>query len=176
MVLGISQTLPEFKANAYVRGASDVQKISNAELKDKWIVIFFYPRDFTFVCPTEIQAFAKLSKEFEREGSTVIGVSTDSYYSHKAWFESDEKLKDVNFPVIADTTHEIAKAFGVLKESEGEAFRGTFIIDTNGVVRHAVVNDMGIGRSVEETLRTLQALRTGKLCPVEWKPGQTTLD
>ncbi len=138
------------------------------------VVLFFYPRDFTFVCPTEIRSFSALETEFELEDAVIIGASTDSFYSHKAWFETDPRLRDVGFPVIADTAHRMSRAFGVLVE-DGAALRATFIIDPEGIVRHACVTDSNVGRSADETLRVLQALRTGELCPAGWRPGQPTL-
>jgi lipoyl-dependent peroxiredoxin subunit C len=137
-------------------------------------VLFFYPRDFTFVCPTELAAFAELEEAFDTEDADLVAASTDSAWSHKAWFESSPMLEEVAYPILADTTHELAEAFGVLT-GDGSALRGTFVIDPSGVVRHASVTDQSVGRSPGETLRVLQALRTGELCPVRWKPGQATL-
>lgn len=140
--------------------------------KGKWTVLFFYPLDFTFICPTEIKGFAKHEEEFKKLNAVVIGASTDSVHSHKAWFSSGF---DIKFPVIGDTTHKLSKAFDVLKDDQGIAYRGTFIIDDEGVLRYMVVSDLGVGRSVAETLRVLQALQTGELCQLEWKPGEKTL-
>ncbi len=175
MCLKVRSVAPDFVADAYERGSDKPKKIRLSDFRGKWVVLFFYPRDFTFVCPTEIERFAELEPEFKKEDAVVVGVSTDSFYAHKAWYETDERLKKVNFPVIADTTLAISRAYGVLNEEDGSAFRATFIIDPNGVVRHVTVNDMEIGRSVDETLRTLSALKTGELCPVEWRPGMKTL-
>lgn len=165
---------PGFEVEAYVRGAPGPVRLTLSEHRGKWVVLFFYPRDFTFVCPTEIRAFAELEPEFAREDAVVVGVSTDSYYSHKAWFESDPRLAEVTYPVIADTSHEVSEAYGVLLE-DGSALRGTFIIDPEGIARQASVTDLNVGRSVEEVLRVLTALRTGELCPAGWRPGQPTL-
>jgi peroxiredoxin (alkyl hydroperoxide reductase subunit C) len=137
-------------------------------------VLFFYPRDFTFICPTELVAFGELEADFKAEEAVVIGASTDSFFSHKAWFESDARLLLVNYPVLADTSHQLSKGFDVLLD-DGASLRGTFIIDPQGVVRHITVNDLEVGRNVQETLRVLQALRSGELCPVAWKPGESTL-
>jgi len=115
-----------------------------------------------------------MQKDFERENAVVIGVSTDSFYTHKEWFESDPRLANINYPVIADTGHQVSSAFDVLLE-DGAALRGTFIIDPEGILRHMSINELDVGRNVNETLRVLQALRTGELCPVDWKPGQSTL-
>ncbi len=167
----IGEKVPEIEEQAFVAGDFKSVKLSN--YKGKWIVLFFYPLDFTFVCPTEIKSFAHHEKEFEKLNAVVLGCSTDSKYSHKAWIERD--MPEVKFPIIADTTHKLAYTFGVLKEDEGIAFRGTFIIDPEGVLRSATINDLKVGRNVEETLRTLQAFQTGDFCPVEWKPGEKTL-
>ena len=136
--------------------------------------MFFYPRDFTFVCPTELQALARLHGAFTWEGALVLAASTDSYHAHRAWFEADPRLREAAYPVIADPGHRLSTAYGVLTE-EGAALRGTFILDPEGILRHALVNDLDVGRNVEETLRTLRALKTGALCPVAWQPGQPTL-
>lgn len=174
MAVQVGRPAPEFEVDAYVRGNDDPQRIALEELHGRWVVLFFYPRDFTFVCPTEIQAFAELQGEFEAEKAVVLGASTDSFFSHKAWFESDERLGEVRYPVIADTAHRLASAYGVLLE-DGTALRGTFIIDPEGRLRHALVNDLDVGRNVADTLRTLRALRTGGLCPANWEEGQKTL-
>jgi peroxiredoxin (alkyl hydroperoxide reductase subunit C) len=138
------------------------------------VVLFFYPRDFTFVCPTEIQAFARLHVQFTAEQAVVLAASTDSYHCHKAWYETDQRLREVAYPVLADTAHVLSHAFGVLAD-DGAARRATFIVDPFGVVRHLQVNDLDVGRNVEETLRLLRALRTGERCPASWMPGETTL-
>ncbi|MEM3653023.1 MAG: peroxiredoxin [Nitrososphaerales archaeon] len=175
MCIKVRSVAPDFIAEAYERDSDKPKKIRLSDYRGKWVILFFYPRDFTFVCPTEIERFAGLEPEFKKENAVVLGASTDSFFSHKAWYETDERIKKVNFPIIADTTLAISRAYGVLNEEDGSAFRATFIIDPEGIVRHVVVNDMNIGRSVDETLRTLQALKTGELCPVEWRPGKKTL-
>ncbi len=165
----VGEKVPDFAEEAYVNG--EMKKVSLP--KGKWTVLFFYPLDFTFVCPTEIRDFAKHEEEFKKSNAVIIGASTDSAYSHKAWFERD--LPEVKFPVIADTTHRISRMFDVLKEDQGIAYRGTFIIDPEGVVRYMVMSDLSVGRNVEETLRTLKALQSGELCPINWHPGEKTL-
>ncbi len=165
----IGDKILEMECDAYKGGG--FVKISIPQ-KGKWTVLFFYPLDFTFICPTEIKEFAKQQKEFEKLNAVVVGASTDSVHSHKAWFSSGF---DIEFPVVGDTTHQLSKAFGVLKDDQGIAYRGTFIIDEDGTLRYMVVSDLGVGRSVAETLRVLQALQTGELCQVEWKPGEKTL-
>lgn len=150
-------------------------KFSKYHLTDytgKWLVLFFYPLDFTFICPTEITGFSKRLSEFKKLGAEVVGVSTDSVHSHKAWLK---ELGELGFPLLADMTHNVSRAYGVLQEDEGTAVRGTFIIDPDGFVRYALYHDNGVGRSVDECLRVLNALQTGELCPVEWKPGEKTL-
>jgi peroxiredoxin (alkyl hydroperoxide reductase subunit C) len=172
-MITVGSTVPDLVLGAYRRGEADFVPC-NLSYHDRWIVLFFYPRDFTFVCPTELAAFAELAEEFEAEDADLVAASTDSAWSHKAWFETHALLADVDYPILADTTQELAEAFGVLT-TDGSALRATFVIDPNGVVRHASITDQSVGRSPEETLRVLQALRTGELCPVRWKPGQATL-
>ncbi len=171
-MLKLNQSAPEFKQPAYVAG-KDFTEISLSDYKGKWVVLFFYPRDFTFVCPTEIRGFAKAEKEFSEIDTVILAASTDSVHSHKAWFERD--LKDVKFPVLADTAHTLARDYEVLNESDGTAERGTFIIDPEGNLRYIVVSDGNVGRSVDETLRVVKALQTGGLCPIDWEPGDANL-
>jgi peroxiredoxin (alkyl hydroperoxide reductase subunit C) len=172
--LRVGKQAPDFKVDAYIRGKSEPQQLSLSDYRGQWVVLFFYPRDFTFVCPTEIQEFGARHGEFTAEKAVVLGASTDSYFSHKAWFECDERLLEVNYPVLADTAHEIARAYGILLE-DGTALRGTFLIDPEGVLRHLQVNDLDVGRNTRETLRLLRAFRTGELCPSSWNPGEATL-
>ena len=174
MAVRIGKPAPEFEAEAWTKGAHAPKKVGLSQHRGKWVVLFFYPRDFTFICPTEIASFGAMQNDFERENAVIISVSTDSFYTHKAWFESDPRLANINYPVIADTGHQVSGAFDVLLE-DGAALRGTFIIDPEGILRHMSVNELDVGRNVNETLRVLQALRTGELCPVDWKPGQSTL-
>jgi alkyl hydroperoxide reductase subunit AhpC len=163
---------PDFKAPAYIAGQPE-KEVSLKDFQGKWVCLFFYPLDFTFVCPTEIRSFGTHENAFREAGCQVIACSTDSWHSHKAWFERD--LKDVKYPVLADTNHQIARDYNVLIEDKGIALRGTFLIDPKGTLQWMSVNALGTGRSVDEVLRTLQALKTGSLCPAEWKPGQATL-
>ena len=173
MTAKVGEPAPKFSAVAYVSGKDDFPKVSLDDYKGKWVVLFFYPRDFTFVCPTEIKGFAAAEDEFRKLNAVVIGASTDSEYSHKAWFEKD--MPNVKFPVLADTSHRISADYGVLVEEQGLALRGTFIIDPDGILQYAVVANTNIGRSIQETVRTLQALQSGGLCPIDWKPGEKTL-
>ncbi|MFQ5956265.1 MAG: peroxiredoxin [Candidatus Brocadiales bacterium] len=169
----VGQKAPDFEETAYTKG--DFKTVKLSDYKGKWVVLFFYPLDFTFICPTEIEAFAQMENDFNKLNAVVLGASTDSQFSHKAWFESDSRLKAVKYPVIADTAHRLSSAYGVLKQDLGVALRGSFIIDPEGTLRYAVVSDLSVGRSIRETLRALQALQTGELCPVQWEPGQKTL-
>lgn len=174
-MLKLNQPAPDFKQPAYVKGhKDDFTEIGLADYKGKWVVLFFYPRDFTFVCPTEIKGFAKAQAEFDKVDTVILAASTDSVYSHKAWFERD--MSEVAFPVLADTSHSLTRDYEVLNESNGEAERGTFVIDPDGNLRYIVVSDGNVGRSVEETLRVVKALQTGGLCPVDWEPGQPNLN
>lgn len=174
MTLSVSKSAPEVVVEAYVRGEPHPHPISLAALRGQWIVLFFYPYDFSLVCPTEIQAFARLHNQFVAEEAVVLGASTDSYYCHQAWFNTDPRLQDVAYPVLADTSRALSEGFDVVAD-DGTALRATFIVDPSGVVRHLQVNDLEVGRNVEETLRLLQAMRTGERCPVAWTPGQETL-
>jgi peroxiredoxin (alkyl hydroperoxide reductase subunit C) len=174
MRIAVGDHVPDIAVEAYVPGESDPQIHNLADRTGGWTVLFFYPRDFTFVCPTELQAFAELAADFDAEDAELVAASTDSYWSHKAWYETDPMLTDVRYPVLADTAHRLGDAFGILAD-DGSALRATYVIDPDGVVRHASISDQSIGRSADEVLRTLQALRTGELCPVGWRPGRPTL-
>jgi alkyl hydroperoxide reductase subunit AhpC len=162
----IGQSAPDFTAKAYVRGLAKPQTISLTALRGRWIVLFFYPQDFTYLRPTELQEFARLRMAFAREQAVVLGASTGSYCVHRAWFEGDTRLSTVNFPVIADTSHELSTAFRVVRE-DGAMARGIFIIDPAGIVRHMHVNDLNAGHAVEETLYMLRALRAGARRPID---------
>lgn len=166
----VGRAAPDFK----LQGVSheNFEDYALSQFRGKWVVLFFYPLDFTFICPTEITGFSKHYDEFEKLNTVVLGASTDSVHSHKAWLKD---LGPLRFPLLADTNHQLSRDYGVLIEEEGIALRGTFIIDPEGKVRYALVHDNGVGRSVKETLRALTALQTGELCPVEWTPGEKTL-
>lgn len=141
--------------------------------KGKWVVLFFYPLDFTFVCPTEIKEFHRRRDEFGELGAEVLAVSVDSKYTHLAWQKSE--LGEISYPMLSDLTKSVARQYGVLLEDQGIALRGLFIIDPEGIVQYEVVHGLDVGRSVDETLRVLQALQTGALCPVNWQPGDADL-
>ncbi|MEY4744525.1 MAG: hypothetical protein RL272_470 [Candidatus Parcubacteria bacterium] len=169
----VGRPAPAFRnVTAYRKGQKEFEKVSLADYRGKWVVLFFYPRDFTFICPTEIKGFAKMEGEFKALNCDVLACSTDSEWSHKNWFERD--LPEVGYPVLADTTLEISRAYGVLNE-DGSSARGLFVIDPDGIVKYIVVSSGSVGRSVKETLRVLKAVQSGDLCPVEWEEGEKTL-
>ncbi len=152
--------------------------VSLSDYRGKWLVFFFYPLDFTFGCPTEITALSDRYEEFVELGADILGVSTDSVYAHRAWIQTPRArngIAGLKYPLASDITKQVARSYGVLIEEEGVALRGLFIIDPNGILQYAVINNLNIGRSVDETLRVLQALQTGGLCPGDWRPGQRTL-
>jgi peroxiredoxin (alkyl hydroperoxide reductase subunit C) len=168
----IGKPAPSWSGTAYHNG--EKATLSSESLSGKWYVIYWYPLDFTFVCPTEIRGFQSLLEDFEDDGVTVIGASTDSFHSHKAWFADRSTFaEEITHPVLADGNHSISRAFGVLKEDEGISFRGTVIVDPQGNVRSLAINDLDAGRSPSETLRTVQALQSGGLCGADWKKGDT---
>lgn len=146
-----------------------------SDYKGRWLVLLFYPLDFTFVCPTELRGFSDHYEKFEKEGADILGVSVDSVHTHRAWLQASKEhggLGEIRYPLASDLTHQVSKDYGVFLEDKGHALRGTFLIDPHGRLRSALVHDLEVGRSVQETLRTLQAFKTGGLCPVDWKPGQ----
>jgi len=148
------------------------------DYKGKWLILFFYPYDFSFVCPTEILAFSERYEEFKDLNTDILGVSTDSVYSHRAWLETPEEengIQGTKYILASDNTHEVSEAYGVMVEEEGAALHGLFIIDPEGFLQYAVIHNMNIGRSVDETLRVLEALQAGGLCGANWEPGEDTL-
>lgn len=157
----------------YQKGMSEFGKVSLSDYKGKWLVFFFYPRDFTFICPTELKGFSTHASEFDALNCSVLAASTDSAWSHKAWFERD--LQDVAYPILADTTLAVSRDYQVLNDADGSAERGLFIIDPEGIVKYSLISSGSVGRSVKEVLRVLQALQSGDLCPIEWTPGEKTL-
>uniref|UniRef100_M4CB36 thioredoxin-dependent peroxiredoxin n=1 Tax=Brassica campestris TaxID=3711 RepID=M4CB36_BRACM len=173
---------PDFEAEAVFDQEFIKVKLSEY-IGKKYVILFFYPLDFTFVCPTEITAFSDRYAEFEKLNTEVLGVSVDSVFSHLAWVQTDRKsggLGDLNYPLISDVTKSISKSFGVLIHDQGIALRGLFIIDKEGVIQHSTINNLGIGRSVDETMRTLQALQyiqenPDEVCPAGWKPGEKSM-
>ncbi len=181
-ILQVGQAAPNFTMGAARADDSPKTvggKISLSAYGGKWLVLFFYPLDFTFVCPTEITAISDRYDEFLELGADILGVSTDSVFSHLAWMNTPRNLHGlgrINYPLASDITKEVARNYGVLVEDLGIALRGLFIIDTDGILQYAVVNNLNIGRSTDETLRVLQALQTGGLCPSDWKPGKELLE
>jgi|KBSSwiStaDraftv2_1062776.scaffolds.fasta_scaffold127533_2 peroxiredoxin 2/4 len=174
----VGQAAPDFDLPSTRNLVKLDENVRLADYRGKWLVLLFYPLDFTFVCPTELTAFSDRYDEFEGIGAEVIGVSTDSVYSHRAWLQTPRDksgVEGLNYPLAADITKETSRDYGVLIEEKGIALRGLFVIDPEGVLRYEVVHDLNIGRSVEETLRVIQALQTGGLCQAEWHPGQATI-
>lgn len=176
----VGQPAPSFTATAVYD--QEFKLIQSSDYIGKYVVLFFYPLDFTFVCPTEITAFSDLYDEFAKRNTEVLGVSVDSEYAHLAWLQTkrdDGGLGDLNYPLVSDLTKSISNSYNVLT-TEGKALRGLFIIDTNGILQHSVVNNLDFGRSVDETLRTLQAIQyvqshPDEVCPANWKPGDPTM-
>ena len=176
MTAFVSQLAPDFKADAYVDGG--FKEITLSQFKGKKVVLFFYPLDFTFVCPTEILAFADALDEFKTRDTVVLGVSVDSKFTHHAWANTpreDGGIKGVNFPLISDLNKQIARDYGVLLESDGVALRGLFIINRDGILKHSTINHLDLGRNIEEVLRLLDAVdyteEHGEVCPANWKKG-----
>src|SRR6201995_1139714 len=181
-MLTVGDKFPSFKLQAVKGGAEGLGgpgksfiEVTNASDAGKWKIVFFWPKDFTFVCPTEIAAFGKLNGEFNDRDAVVYGVSTDSEFVHPAWRKSHADLKGLPFAMLADIKRELSQALGVLDKKEGVALRATFIVDPEGVIRFAAVNDLNVGRNPQEVLRVLDALQTDELCPCNWQKGQDTL-
>lgn len=174
----INKTLPEFKSQAYHKG--EFVEITNADLKGQWSILFFYPADFTFVCPTELGDMADKYAELKELGVEVYSVSTDTHFTHKAWHDTSDTIARIEYPMLADPTGALARAFGVYIEEEGLALRGSFLINPEGQVKVAEVHDNGIGRDADELLRKVQAAQfvtehSDSVCPAKWKPGAETL-
>src|SRR5690606_33389886 len=174
----VGKPAPDFKMEAVTGDGKEFKTVSLSDYRGTWLVLFFYPLDFTFVCPTEITALSDSADIFRNLDTDILGVSTDSVYSHRAWINTPREqngLGPLNFPLAADLTHKVSRDYGVLIEEEGIALRGLFIIDPEGVIKYQVVNDNNVGRSVDETLRVLQALQSGGLCAANWQPGDPNL-
>ena len=168
----VDKSAPDFQLEGVHDG--DFIEAYLEDYEGQWVVLFFYPLDFTFVCPTELREFSKRHEEFEDLDAQVISISVDSQYCHLAWQNGD--LGEINYPMLGDLTKTTSRRYGVLLEDEGIALRGLFIIDPEGTVQYEVVHGTDVGRSVDETLRVLQALQTESLCPVNWQPGEETLE
>jgi len=176
-MLSIGQHLPEFAVKATV--STDIHTaftdVTNETYKGKWIVLFSWPKDFTFVCPTEIAEFGKLNGEFQDRDAQVLGLSIDSEFVHLAWRQNHKDLHDLPFPMLADVKRELCTALGILNVAEGVADRATYIIDPEGIIRFVMVTDLNVGRNVKEVIRVLDALQTDELCPCNWQKGDETL-
>ncbi len=170
MNIQVGQKAPGFTMQGIVKG--EIRDIRLEDYLKKWVVLFFYPGDFTFVCPTEVTAFSEQNDEFAKLDAQVLGASVDSVHAHRAWLK---ELGELKYPLLSDITKDVSRSYGVLIENKGVSLRGAFIIDPDGVLRYQVVHDLDIGRSVDEILRVLNALQTGEMCPVGWKPGKATL-
>ncbi len=177
-MIKINEQIPELSLEAYHDGEEKTFKLS--EFRGKWLVAIFYPADFTFVCPTELEDAANHYENFKKEGAEIVSVSTDTHFVHKAWHDTSDAIKKIKFPMLADPTGEMCKAFGTYIEDEGLSLRGTFIIDPDGVLKAMEINDNSIGRSAKELLRKVQAAKyvrehDGEVCPANWEPGEKTL-
>ncbi len=177
-MLTIGDQFPQFKGKAVVGldKGKEFSDLDNQSFDGKWKVFFFWPKDFTFVCPTEIAAFGKLSREFTDRDAQLVGVSTDSEFVHLAWRQQHPDLKDLPFPMLADIKRELSQQLGILDKQEGVCLRATFVVDPQGVIRFVSVNDLSVGRNPAETLRVLDALQTDELCPCNWQKGEQTLN
>jgi len=176
-MLGIGKKFPDFKLTGVVSSdpKTAFQTIDQSTYAGKWLVVFFWPKDFTFVCPTEIAGFAKLDGEFKDRDAQILGVSVDSEFVHLAWRSSHDDLKNLPFPMVSDLKRELSTALGILDPEEGVAQRAAYIVDPDGIVRFAYVTDLNVGRNPSEVLRVLDALQTDELCPCNWEKGQETL-
>ena len=177
-MLTVGNTLPSFRLRAAVslEPGKQFQDVQNDSYAGKWLVLFAWPLDFTFVCPTEIAEFGKRNADFQDRDAQVLGLSCDSEFVHLAWRQHHADLKDLPFPMLADKKRELCAALGILHPQEGIPLRATYIVDPQGVIRFASVHDLDVGRNVDEVLRTLDALQTGELCPCNWKKGEKTLE
>lgn len=174
----INSTIKPFKVQAYHNGK--FEEVTDASLKGKWSVVFFYPADFTFVCPTELGDLADLYPEFQKIGVECYSVSTDTHFTHKAWHDTSDTIKKIQYPMLADPTGVLSRNFDVMIESEGLALRGTFVINPEGEVKIAEIHDLGIGRDASELLRKVKAAQyiaahPGEVCPAKWQEGDATL-
>ena len=177
-MLTVGDTFPRFRLKAAVsltRG-QEFQDITDTSYPGQWKVVFFWPMDFTFICPTEIAEFGRRARDFADRDAQVLGASTDTHFVHLAWRRDHPDLKELPYPMLADTRRELATALGVLHKEDGVALRATFIVDPENVIRHVSVNDLSVGRNVDEVLRVLDALQTDELCPCNWKKGEPTLE
>lgn len=176
-MLGVGKPFPQFNLKAVT--GTDLKtaftEVNNDTYKGKWLVAFFYPKDFTFVCPTEIKGFSELNGQFKDRDAQVLAFSTDSEFVHLAWKQSHDDLKELKFPMVSDIKRELSQALGILDEAEGVAQRATFIVDPQGVIRFVYVTDLSVGRNPKEVLRILDGLQTDELCPCNWEKGKETI-
>lgn len=176
-MLGVGKKFPQFNLKAVV--STDPKNaftdVSNETYKGQWMVVFFYPKDFTFVCPTEIKGFDELAGQFRDRETQVVTASTDSEFVHLAWRTHEEKLNKLSIPMLSDVKRELSSALGILDENEGVAQRATYIVDPEGIIRFVYVTDLNVGRNPKEVLRVLDGLQTDELCPCNWEKGQETL-
>jgi peroxiredoxin 2/4 len=178
-MLQVGKRAPDFDMPSTKDMKSLKENVRLSDYKGKFLIMFFYPLDFTFVCPTEIKAFSDRYEEFKKAGAEVVAVSTDSVFSHRAWISTPEDkngLGSLKYVLASDITKDVSRDYGVLLEDQGIALRGLFIIDPDGILQYQVVHSLNIGRSVDETLRVLEAIKTGGLCGADWKPGQKPLN
>ena len=176
-MLTVTDQLPHFRLQAVtgLEQGKEFETITDKSYPGKWLVLFLWPMDFTFVCPTEIAEFGKQNAAFRERDTQLLGASTDTHFVHLAWRNNHPDLKQLPFPMLADTRRELSAALGVLHKDEGVPLRATFVVDPQGVIRHVSVNDLSVGRNVDEVLRILDALQTDELCPCNWKAGEPTL-
>ena len=176
-MLGVGEKFPDFKVTATVslKKGEEFKEITNSDYKGKWKVYFFWPKDFTYVCPTENAAIGKLNREIQDRDAQLLGGSTDSEFVHLAWRQNHEDLKDLPFPMLADIKRELCTALGILDPQEGVAQRATFVVDPHNIIRFVAVNDLSVGRNPQEVLRVLDALQTDELCPCNWQKGESVL-
>jgi lipoyl-dependent peroxiredoxin subunit C len=176
-VLTVGDKFPEFRLQAVVsrEKGREFQEVTERSHPGKWKVVFFWPMDFTFICPTEIAEFGRRNRDFADRDAQLLGVSTDTHFVHLAWRRDHEDLRELPYPMLADTKRELSTALGILHKQDGVALRATFIVDPEGVIRFATVNDLSVGRNVDEVLRVLDALQTDELCPCNWQKGEPTL-
>ena len=175
-MLTVGDRFPAFSLNSVVslEPKSEFKTLTQESYPGKWLVVFFWPMDFTFVCPTEIAEFGKKNADFKERDAQVLGASTDTHFVHLAWRNSHPDLKNLPFPMLADTKRELSTSLGILHK-DGIDLRATFIVDAEGIIRFVSVNDLSVGRNVDEVLRVLDALQTDELCPCNWKKGEATL-
>ena len=176
-MLTVGDRFPDFRLQAVTstQKGQEFEQLSNTSYPGKWLVVFLWPMDFTFVCPTEIAEFGRRQAHFRERDAQLLGASTDTHFVHLAWRQNHADLESLPYPMLADTKRELSTALGVLHKEEGVPLRATFIVDPEGVIRHVSVNDLSVGRNVDEVLRVLDALQTDELCPCNWKKGEPTL-